>query len=76
VSLAIANFNTYDVNVELGFTASNGANILVIVLGVLGGLLLLILIVAVVFIVRKSGNVRVMSESQLTSVEVTKLNGE
>ena len=75
-SIAIANFNHEDVNLYLSYTVTDGVNVLVIVLAVLGGLLLVILIVAAVCIVKKSQNHRVMSEVLLPSAEATKLNSE
>lgn len=53
VSIGVINHNAASTNFSIQYTTQTTLNILVIVLGVLGGLLLIALIVAAFFIIRK-----------------------
>jgi hypothetical protein len=56
ISVGVINQNSNPANFGIWYTTSQSLNILVVVLGVLGGLLLIALIVAACFIIKRIRN--------------------
>lgn len=73
---SVVNFFGNGVTLSIDLASEASTNILVIVLGILGGVLLVGLIIAAVCIVKRSQEARVHSEGQLPSSEATKLSGD
>ncbi len=59
MSFSVISFNSNPIDLEIIINISEASNVLVIVLGILGGILLIGLIVAAVCIVRKNQQARV-----------------
>lgn len=77
LSMAVVNFNSIDTVTRVTISAADEVNILVIVLGILGGILFIFLVVSIVCIAKRSReqNSRVESDVQL-GVNSSKLSGD